>query len=199
MTFAKYNFVLCHLDIASRNIIVLENDSICLLDWESAGFFPRFFEICTQHIVFWREERFSGQILKRMEISEEEDVQTKIMLRRYGNYQHWALYLQTDNHNLIFEVTGNHPNFKRNELKADPKNSQSFIGMICMDIISSSDITTLQSVARTTKIDNETVEWDCQEYVLDMLETLEKECVVDADDETYKDSKKELKKKRGAI
>lgn len=61
------------------------------------------------------------------------------------------------------------------------------------------DIATVQNVARTTKIDNETVEWDCQEYVLDMLETLEEECVVDDDDETYKDVKKELKKKRGAI
>ena len=118
---------------------------------------------------------------------------------RYGNYQHWALYLQTDNDNLIFEVTGSHPNFKRNVVKADPRNSQSFVRMIFLDTVSSGDIVTVQNVARTTKIDNETVEWDCQEYVFDMLETLEEECVVDDEDEIYKDAKKELKKKRGAI
>ena len=100
---------------------------------------------------------------------------------------------------FIFEVTGSHPNFKRNVVKADPRNSQSFVRMIFMDTVSSGDIATVQNVARTTKIDNETVEWDCQEYVLDMLETLEEECVVEDDDETYKEAKKELKKKRGAI
>jgi hypothetical protein len=107
--------------------------------------------------------------------------------------------LQTDTDNLILEVTGSHPNFKRNVVKADPKNSQSFIRMIFMDTVSPADVATVEDVARTTKIDNETVEWDCQEYVLDMLEILENECVVDDDDEIYKDAKKELKKKRGAI
>lgn len=57
----------------------------------------------------------------------------------------------------------------------------------------------MQNVARITKIDNETVEWDFQEYVLDMLKTLEEECVVDENDGTYKDAKKKLKKKRCAI
>lgn len=118
---------------------------------------------------------------------------------RYGNYQHWALYLQTNTDNLIFEVTGSHPNFQRNVVKADPRNSQNFIRMIFMDTVSPGDIATVQDVARTTKIDNETVEWDCQEYVLDMLEILEEECVVGGDEKTYKDAKKELKKKRGAI
>ncbi|RMZ87603.1 hypothetical protein DV736_g5176, partial [Chaetothyriales sp. CBS 134916] len=61
------------------------------------------------------------------------------------------------------------------------------------------DVATVLDVAQTTEIDNETVEWDCQEYVLDMLEILEKACVVDDDEETYKDAKKELKKKRGAV
>ena len=90
---------------------------------------------------------------------------------RYGNYQHWALYLQTDSDNLIFEVTGSHPNFIYNAVKADPTRSRTFVKVVFMDTVSSDNIATVQNVARTTKIDNETVEWDCQEYVLDVLET----------------------------
>jgi len=71
--------------------------------------------------------------------------------------------------------------------------------MIFMDSISPKDIATVQRVAETTAVDNETVEWDCQEYVLDMLETLEKECVVDEDDGYYKTAKTGLKERRGAI
>ena len=36
---------LCHLDVAPRNLLILPNDKICLLDWATAGFYPRLFEI----------------------------------------------------------------------------------------------------------------------------------------------------------
>jgi hypothetical protein len=39
------SFVLCHLDIALRSILRLRDGSFCLLDWASAGFYPRSFGI----------------------------------------------------------------------------------------------------------------------------------------------------------
>ena len=39
-----YPLVLCHLDLCRRNIKVTEDNSICLLDWGHAGFFPLLFE-----------------------------------------------------------------------------------------------------------------------------------------------------------
>ncbi len=36
---------LCHLDVAPRNLLILPNDQICLLDWATAGFYPHIFEI----------------------------------------------------------------------------------------------------------------------------------------------------------
>lgn len=38
--------VLCHLDFAPRNIL-LEGSQLWLLDWESAGYYPRAFEYCS--------------------------------------------------------------------------------------------------------------------------------------------------------
>ncbi|KXS98541.1 hypothetical protein AC579_4793 [Pseudocercospora musae] len=43
--FKSTTMVFCHLDVAPRNIVVT-NDRICLLDWESAGFYPRSLERC---------------------------------------------------------------------------------------------------------------------------------------------------------
>ena len=44
----------CHLDVAPRNLLILPNDKICFLDWATAGFYPRLFEIWSlqlfQHI-----------------------------------------------------------------------------------------------------------------------------------------------------
>ncbi|PGH27218.1 hypothetical protein AJ80_01175 [Polytolypa hystricis UAMH7299] len=42
-----YPLVLCHLDLCRRNIKLMEDNSIFLLDWGHAGFFPRFFEAAT--------------------------------------------------------------------------------------------------------------------------------------------------------
>jgi hypothetical protein len=48
-------------------------------------------------------------------------------------------------------------------------------------------------------VDNETTEWDCQDYVLEILDNLEEEFVLDSDDEDYIDARQTLKDKRGAI
>ncbi|KAK2867908.1 hypothetical protein FQN49_003348 [Arthroderma sp. PD_2] len=40
-----YPLVLCHMDLCRRNIILMKDKSICLLDWGFAGFFPRFYEV----------------------------------------------------------------------------------------------------------------------------------------------------------
>jgi aminoglycoside phosphotransferase len=41
----QYPLVLCHLDLCRRNTLMMEDGSICLLDWGYAGFFPRFYEV----------------------------------------------------------------------------------------------------------------------------------------------------------
>lgn len=51
LSLRNFELVLCHLDIAPRNIIWQDDGSVCLLDWASAGFYPRIFEFCAQSIV----------------------------------------------------------------------------------------------------------------------------------------------------
>lgn len=69
--------------------------------------------------------------------------------------------------------------------------------MIFLDNVHSRDTAMVQNIAATTKIENDIVNWDCQDYVLEMLEKLEEECIVEVEDETYKDAKKELMEKFG--
>lgn len=42
-------------------------------------------------------------------------------------------------------------------------------------------------------------EWDCQDYVLEILDNLEEEFVLDRDDEDYIEARQILMDKRGAI
>ncbi|KAI1971591.1 hypothetical protein LOZ53_004460 [Ophidiomyces ophidiicola] len=98
---------------------------------------------------------------------------------RYGNYQHWALYLDADDQDVIFEVN--------------------FVGKVFVAVISKNDIPRVHDIVNITPVDNETVEWDCQEYVLDILDKLEDDFILEEEDEEYREPREELKEKRGAI
>ncbi|KAI3097502.1 hypothetical protein CBS147333_9312 [Penicillium roqueforti] len=118
---------------------------------------------------------------------------------RYGNYQHWALYVDDEDVPMIFEVVGQHPNFIRNVVKAKAEKSKSFLGKEYVGVIGKADIERIKNVASAIPVDNETVEWDCQDYVLEILDRLEDEFVLEEDDEDYREARSVLKEKRGAI
>jgi hypothetical protein len=40
-----YPLVLCHMDLCRRNIILRDDDTISLVNWNDAGLYPRFFEV----------------------------------------------------------------------------------------------------------------------------------------------------------
>ncbi|CAG7935128.1 unnamed protein product [Penicillium nalgiovense] len=50
LTLQDCELVFCLLDIAPRNILWQEDGTLCLVDWASAGFYPRLFEFCVQWI-----------------------------------------------------------------------------------------------------------------------------------------------------
>jgi serine/threonine protein kinase len=67
LSFQECDFVLCHLDIAPRNIVWLHEDSLCIVDWASAGYYPRIFEWCLLDISRCRDGPFQDLIKKTME------------------------------------------------------------------------------------------------------------------------------------
>ncbi|RMD43444.1 hypothetical protein DV735_g1593, partial [Chaetothyriales sp. CBS 134920] len=117
---------------------------------------------------------------------------------RYGNYRHWSLYLQDGNKHTLYEVTGSHPNFRKNEVKANPQNSSSYLSKLFVASLSKSDVSLVNKAVEQVQVDNSTTEWDCQEYVIDIIEQLKDDLVLDEDDEDYKRARKDLRKMRGA-
>ncbi len=90
----NYNLILCHLDIAPRNIIWLADGSMGLLDWESAGFYPRLFEVCVLRINFGKDGEFSRLLLESMKaLTEEEETQVELILKAFSNAQRFRLWV----------------------------------------------------------------------------------------------------------
>ncbi|KAJ5812927.1 kinase-like protein [Penicillium robsamsonii] len=94
LTLQGCELVLCHLDIAPRNMLWQEDGSLCLLDWASAGFYPRLFEFCMQWIFDGKDGSFNSLLLESMNpLSDHEMAQKDAILCAWRNIQKYPLYV----------------------------------------------------------------------------------------------------------
>lgn len=79
-----YPLVLCHLDLCRRNIKVMDDNTISLLDWGHAGFFPRFFEAAAVSCInddAGYGDRLREAIMKEARLTDGEEECVKLLLR----------------------------------------------------------------------------------------------------------------------
>jgi aminoglycoside phosphotransferase len=80
----RYPLVFCHLDIAPRNVIVLENGSLGLVDWGTAGFYPRLFERCTLRLNAKGPDDWNARLLLLLDLlDEDEKSQAQLLEQAY--------------------------------------------------------------------------------------------------------------------
>jgi serine/threonine protein kinase len=80
----NYPLIFCHLDIAPRNILVLKDRSLCLIDWASAGFYPRLFERCALKINIRSENSWNAKLLNLLDIPDEDEMsQVQLLEQAY--------------------------------------------------------------------------------------------------------------------
>jgi serine/threonine protein kinase len=76
-----HKLVFNHLDIAPRNIILGPDDSICIIDWQSAGFYPQFLEIAVLRLMNEQNGLFSDLVLQHLEESLESQLVREVCVR----------------------------------------------------------------------------------------------------------------------
>lgn len=80
----SYPLILCHLDISPRNILILVDASLCLLDWATAGFYPRIFERCTIQLNIRGKNHWNTRLLELIEtLDTEENNQAQLLQHAY--------------------------------------------------------------------------------------------------------------------
>jgi thiamine kinase-like enzyme len=84
--------VLCHLDIAPRNILLCDDGEIFVLDWASVGFYPRIFELCSQMIMGRKDGKFNSLVLNAMQDPDEDErSQLELLLMAWRGMQRYSL------------------------------------------------------------------------------------------------------------
>jgi len=89
LTLAGSELILCHLDLFLRNILWAKDQPPCLLDWASAGFFPRILERCS-HLIKPQPE--SWQVVLNIQISTIEKFQCDLITKAWSNNERYSLY-----------------------------------------------------------------------------------------------------------
>jgi hypothetical protein len=57
--------------------------------------------------------------------------------------------------------------------------------------INEQDLPELRKKMDEVEVDNETVHWNCQDYVIEAIDHLREECIIDEDDEDYERGRKD--------
>lgn len=86
--FSTSDLRLCHLDFFPRNILWETDKPPCLLDWLTAGFWPRIFERCSQLIL---EDCKSNPVVTHAPLKDAEHTQTQLIMAAWRNIQRYAL------------------------------------------------------------------------------------------------------------
>lgn len=88
LVFPVSDLCLCHLDFFSRNILWETGKPPCLLDWLTAGFWPRVFERCSHMIL---EEYENNPAVMGPPLKAAEEVKVGLVLTAWRNIQRYAL------------------------------------------------------------------------------------------------------------
>lgn len=88
ISFAGMDLIFCHLDLFPRNILWLDGQPPCVLDWGTAGYYPRIFERCSQLITQAPEE---NQVILSQSLSQFESVQVDLVLKAWWNNVRYCL------------------------------------------------------------------------------------------------------------
>ncbi|KAI9796235.1 MAG: hypothetical protein M1825_000859 [Sarcosagium campestre] len=108
-------------------------------------------------------------------------------------YKHWSLFVEgyKPDDKIIFQVLGSSQNyrFERETSNAHESDSRPEIFTVCS--VDLTKIAAIEAAAAKAEIKNQYPGWNCQSYVLDLLDTLVEDGVIEGND-GYKKKRHEL-------
>ncbi|GIK00058.1 hypothetical protein Aspvir_004073 [Aspergillus viridinutans] len=117
-----------------------------------------------------------------------------------GIYKHWALFIdepQADE--TLLQVKGSDGRFRYEAEKRDARNSQSLVELVYLCDVDVAKANRIRDVARKIPVHNEISGWNCQDYVLDLLNALENDGVLNSDDADYTEQKSYVEGKQEGL
>ncbi|OJD16821.1 hypothetical protein AJ78_03064 [Emergomyces pasteurianus Ep9510] len=119
-----------------------------------------------------------------------------------GVYKHWLLFIDgpTEAEKFILQAMGSSGQYRFEMENLDAHKLLNLSEMVHLCDVDTSEISAITDAAKTAiVIRNEYPGYNCQDYVLDLLDGLEEKNIIDAKDENYRKSKEIVKGKQEGL
>ncbi|PKX97317.1 uncharacterized protein P174DRAFT_501913 [Aspergillus novofumigatus IBT 16806] len=104
-----------------------------------------------------------------------------------GVYKHWALFIDEPGADETWlNARGSDGRFRYETEKRDVRRDESPVELVYLCDVDVAKANMIRDVARKIPVHNEISGWNCQDYVLDLLDELEERKVIDSEDEVYR-------------
>lgn len=102
------------------------------------------------------------------------DIKVFVAIFNHGSmYRHWAFYIDDDTNPTILQVKGSPGHRRYEELNhQNPAPDESLYEMQQVGTISKSQIKAVKAFAEGLEVKNTQLSWNCQDWVLEMIEEL---------------------------
>lgn len=110
-----------------------------------------------------------------------------------GVFKHWGIFIEKPKaeESVLLQVMGSDGRFRYEPETKDVRNSstRTLEELVYLCDVDVAEISSIETVASKVTVHSEIRGWNCQDYVLDLLDALENEEIVDKEDAGYKSQK----------
>lgn len=108
-----------------------------------------------------------------------------------GVYKHWTLFIDgpTENRQIVLQAEGTSTKFHFEREFLDHRSSESLLELINLCNVPLSNIPAIDQAAEQAPIHNRYPGYNCQNYILELLDDLETKGLIDRENAKYKTQK----------
>ena len=118
-----------------------------------------------------------------------------------GIYKHWNLFIDgpTPEKKIILQALGSSTRYRFDESNYNARASSDLIELVYLCHVPNSSISAIQNAAREVVIHNEFPGYNCQDYVLELLDILEQKGLINGTDAGYERRKQTVVDKQEGL
>lgn len=118
-----------------------------------------------------------------------------------GIYKHWSLFIDgpSASDKTIFQAMGSSGRYRFETENSNPRLWETLAELFYVCDVDESDTIAVKNTAKQVPIRDESPSWNCQDYVLDLLDALEEGRVIEGEDAGYQRRKSDLRRKQDGL
>ncbi|KAL1860819.1 hypothetical protein Plec18170_001331 [Paecilomyces lecythidis] len=116
-------------------------------------------------------------------------------------YKHWALFIDgpTDADKTILNIMGSSSRYRFEMRTSNARQEQNLLGLFYLCDVDISQMSAIKNLAEAAIIHNEYPGYNCQDYVLELLDEMESKEIIDIEETGYVQRKDELRKRQEGL